>query len=200
MAEIIAYIEREELARRDLLAHGFTPDRDRRRYDALGALLAWGERAALEEDPRRKQLIPYVIVHRPGALWTMRRKRAQREARLHDRLSLGVGGHLERLDGGGHDPIEAGMLRELAEELVLDEVELALRYEGLLNDDRDPVGRVHLGVVFSARALSGELAIRETEKMEGFWSTPAQLKRELERLETWSALLMEAATAWASVT
>ena len=52
------------------------------------------------------------------------------DARLHDRYSIGVGGHLNPGDGG----VLGGLRREWHEELVAD-FEPAFRLVGLLNDD-----------------------------------------------------------------
>ena len=120
--ETIAYVARQALQEHELLAHGFVSDPQGRAYRYLLESLRWGPRPDLEEDPSRKQLIPYVVVHQPDPdrIWTMRRKRAQTEARLHEQRSIGVGGHISRgEDGGQGDPIEAGMWRELDEELVV---------------------------------------------------------------------------------
>ena len=83
-----------------------------------------------------------------------------------------------------------GMAREWAEELDADwtpEFELI----GLLNDDSDPVGAVHLGIVFRAEARGRAVAVRETEKLEGEFVAPVEVMRVYDRLETWSALVFE---------
>jgi predicted NUDIX family phosphoesterase len=83
-----------------------------------------------------------------------------------------------------------GMAREWSEELDADwtpDYELV----GLLNDDSDPVGAVHLGVVFRAEARGRAVAVRETEKLEGEFVAPVQVMRVYDRLETWSSLLYD---------
>ena len=56
-------------------------------------------RGDAEEDPAHKQVIPYLVL-RDGERWfLMRRTRAGGDARLHDRWSIGVGGHLNPGDG-----------------------------------------------------------------------------------------------------
>ena len=92
----------------------------------------------------------------------MRRTSAGGDARLHERWSIGVGGHVGPDDGG----IEAGLQREFHEELVAD-WQPQPRLLGLLNDDRTPVGRVHLGIVFEAEAAGRAVAVRETHKLVG---------------------------------
>ena len=62
---------------------------------------------------------------------------------------------------------------------------------GLLNDETTDVGRVHLGLVFSADARGRPLAIRETDKLRGSFATAADVLAVAPRLETWSQLIFE---------
>lgn len=143
-------------------------------------------RAEVEADPSWKQVIPYVVLRDRASIFLMRRTRAGSDARLHERYSIGIGGHVNRQDGGIH----GGLVREWSEELAVD-WEPEFRLIGLLNDDTDPVGAVHLGVVYSAEAAGRPVAIRETEKLEGSFVPPLQILRVYERLETWSTLVYD---------
>ncbi len=60
---------------------------------------------------------------------------------------------------------------------------------GLLNDDSNPVGAVHLGVVFVVDAARSIVEVREHEKLIGRWATVAELRAAWDRLETWSQLV-----------
>ena len=101
----------------------------------------------MEVDPSFKQVIPYLVLRDGERYFLMRRTRAGVDARLHDRYSIGVGGHLNPGDGG----VLGGLRREWHEELVAD-FEPAFRLVGLLNDDTTEVGAVHLGAVYVADA------------------------------------------------
>ena len=93
--------------------------------------------------------------------------RAGGDARLHDRYSIGVGGHLNPGDEG----LDGGLRREWAEEVVADfvpEFELI----ALLNDDTTEVGAVHLGAVYVADAAGRAVTIRETDKLTGSFVEP----------------------------
>jgi predicted NUDIX family phosphoesterase len=116
----------------------------------------------------------------------MRRTRAGGDARLHERWSIGVGGHLGPADAS----VEAGLLREFHEELLAD-WQPSVRPLGLLNDDRTPVGRVHLGIVFEADAAGRAVAVRETHKLSGAFATATEVAAGYEQLETWSQLLFD---------
>jgi predicted NUDIX family phosphoesterase len=156
---------------------------------ALALITAEGEyrpRDDAEEDPTWKQVIPYLLLRDRGRIFLMRRTSAGGDARLHERWSIGVGGHL----GPGDEGIEAGLRREFHEELVAD-WQPQPRLLGLLNDDRTAVGRVHLGVVFEAEAAGRAVAVRETHKLSGAFADAAEVQRGYEWLETWSQLLFD---------
>lgn len=201
MDEQVAFVPRAALPFLTNLERGYTPDPGRVHYAHLLDRVALATRGPLEHDPSRKQLIPYVVVTDGSQIFTLRRKRAQTEARLHDRLSIGVGGHIgdertEAASAEATDLIRAGMLRELHEELVLTGP-AHFTYRGLLNDDTSPVGQVHLGVIFSCVVAPGTVAVRETDKMEGSWSTLTELHERADQLETWSAILLDHLESWA---
>lgn len=151
------------------------------------------DRPLAEDDPRFKQLIPYVVLRDRGRVFVMRRSAAGGDARLHHRFSIGVGGHLDERDDGP-DPLQAGLEREWREELVAD-WSPTFRLIGLLNDDSNPVGAVHLGVVFEVEAAGRQVAIRERDKLEGEFHELSDLADLWDALETWSQLTAEALIA-----
>lgn len=143
-------------------------------------------RAAMEADPSFKQIIPYLVLRDDRRYFLMRRTTAGADSRLHDRWSIGVGGHLNPGDGG----IERGLRREWQEELVADFLP-EFRLVGLLNDDTTDVGRVHLGAVYAADAAGRPVAVRETDKLSGAFAEPEEVAAVADRLETWSRLVFE---------
>ena len=143
-------------------------------------------RPQMEVDPSFKQVIPYLILRDGERYFLMRRTRAGVDARLHDRYSIGVGGHLNPGDGG----VVGGLLREWREELVAD-FEPAFRLVGLLNDDTTEVGAVHLGAVYVAEADGRPVTIRETDKLTGSFAEPHEVAAVADQLETWSRLCFE---------
>lgn len=149
-------------------------------------------RGDVEQDPSLKQIIPYMVVRRSGRYMLFRRTRAGSEQRLHDLYSVGVGGHIAREDvDGATDLIAAGLQRELTEELSLTG-EWSARLVGVLNDDTGAVGQVHFGLVHVVDVLSGEVAIRETDRLTGGLATPAEIQTVYARMETWSQLVLDA--------
>jgi predicted NUDIX family phosphoesterase len=147
-------------------------------------------RPVAETDPSHKQLIPYVVVRDGGRVFLMQRTDAGGDPRLHGRASIGVGGHLNPVDHG-EDPLIAGLEREWAEELDAP-WRPEFRLAGLLNDDGNPVGAVHLGVVFEVEAAGRPVAVRETDKLSGEFVEPAAVRAAWDRLETWSQLAADA--------
>jgi predicted NUDIX family phosphoesterase len=143
-------------------------------------------RAEMEADPSFKQLIPYLVLRDGVRFFLMRRTRAGGDPRLHDRYSIGVGGHLNP----GDVDLPGGLRREWAEEVVAD-FEPAFRLVALLNDDTTEVGSVHLGAVYVADAAGRPVAIREVDKLEGAFADPADVAAVADRLESWSRLTFE---------
>ena len=143
-------------------------------------------RPAMEADPSFKQVIPYLVLRDDERFFLMRRTRAGVDARLHDRYSIGVGGHLNPGDGG----VLGGLRREWHEELVAG-FEPEFRLVGLLNDDTTDVGAVHIGAVYVADAGGRPVEIRETDKLSGSFAAPDEVEAVVDRMETWSRLCFE---------
>ena len=147
-------------------------------------------RSAMEADESWKQVIPYPVLRDGEAWFLMRRTRAGGDVRLHDRYSIGVGGHVNPEDGGLDGDLSIALRREWLEELAVDFVP-EFRFVGLLNDDTTPVGRVHVGLVYEADAAGRPVAIRETDKLSGSFVAARDVAAVQERLETWSRLAFE---------
>ncbi len=145
------------------------------------------DRPTAEESPDWKQLIPYVVVRDGDAVFLMERTDAGGDPRLHRKASIGVGGHINPVDEG-EDPLMVGLAREWREELVAN-WEPQFELIGMLNDDSNPVGSVHLGIVFSVEADGRQVAVRETDKLSGRFVAPAEVQAAWDRMETWSQLV-----------
>ena len=142
------------------------------------------DRALAESDRDLKQVIPYLVLRNGPAYFLMRRTRAGGDARLHDRWSIGVGGHLNP----GDRDLAGGLRREWAEELEADFVP-DFRLVGLLNDDTTDVGSVHVGAVYVADAAGRAVRIRETDKLDGAFADPDEVATHIDAMESWSALV-----------
>ncbi len=150
----------------------------------------WMDRAQAEQDPSHKQVIPYVVVRDGDRAFLMERTDAGGDERLHRRATIGVGGHLNPVDDGP-DPIGAGLRREWDEEIAA-AWEPEFTPIGLLNDDRNPVGSVHLGVVFEVDAAGRPFEVRERDKLSGHLAGVAEIHAAWDRMESWSQLVVQA--------
>lgn|ERR1035437_3194891 len=150
------------------------------------------DRAAAENDPSHKQLIPYCIFRHGDRILHYTRGKSGGESRLHAKLSVGVGGHVNPVDTdagrSGPDTYHAAVTREIEEELELPGKH-PHRIIALLNDDSNPVGQVHLGIVHLVDLDSDDVRSREDALAELAFSPLSELSGPLfERLETWSQL------------
>ena len=116
------------------------------------------------------------------------------EQRLAAKASLGIGGHINS-DDHATASLErslylAGVEREVAEELSI-EGAWSHRIVALLNDDSNEVGQVHLGVVHLVDLESDRVRSNEDTIADVGFYTPAELRAERDRLETWSQLCLD---------
>jgi len=151
-------------------------------------------RSEAEEDPSLKQLIPYVVVTHDEKLLHYRRGSGSGETRLLKKGSVGIGGHINDGDGLGEAfdaaAYQRALMRELMEELNL-AGSFIERPLALLNDDSNPVGAVHLGIVHQCQISSPEVTANEEAIAElGFLSLD-ELTLRHEQLETWSQLVVQ---------
>jgi len=154
-------------------------------------------RHSAEGNPLYRQLIPYVVVlNKGGEVFAVTRLKAQSEERLHHKLSIGMGGHINPNDGAlGLELLWAAAWRELGEEVdIVDAGPLGeLEFCGLINDLSTPVSRDHLGCLFLLRT-SGAVLVREGGKMQGGFMPWEELKRRSEELESWSSQVLPCLT------
>ena len=143
-----------------------------------------------EEDPSHKQIIPYCVFRHGDRILHYTRGKSGGESRLHAKISVGVGGHVNPvdMDGGKTGPAayHAAVTREIDEELELTGSH-PHRIIALLNDDSNPVGQVHLGLVHLVELTSDRVSAREDALANLEFATLDELNTSLfDRLETWS--------------
>ena len=149
-------------------------------------------RSQVETDETHKQIIPYICIRHGDAFVLLQRTKKQSEARLHNKFSLGIGGHIneQEVAGGAKDLVQGGLLRELREEItVADGWKLNLL--GTIYDSTTPVGRVHFGIVYELVTPERSFTLNEPDLMSGQWVGRTDLPGYKDRMETWSQLLME---------
>ena len=122
------------------------------------------------------------------------RGKSQGEARLHRLRSLGVGGHVAEADADGRatlDAYEMALSRELDEEVEI-QSEGAIHRVGLINDDSNPVGQVHLGVVHVFELDRPSIHPREEGLADPEFVEVFELRRSWDEFETWSQICIAA--------
>ena len=103
---------------------------------------------------------------------------------------IGVGGHINPGDARA-DPYRQGLLREVREEIYL-ETTYQESCLGLIDDDKYPVGQVHLGIVHVFELEQPSVRRRERGLTDAGFALVADLLGRKEEFETWSQFVLEA--------
>ena len=165
----------------------------------LNALLSRGNnffipRAAAENDPAHKQIIPYAIIACGDRILHYVRGKKAGEQRLVAKGSIGIGGHMndedESLFAWDEKAYRAGVEREVSEEIKI-ETNFEDRIVALLNDDTTEVGRVHLGIVHLFRLIEPKVEKREAMITSLAFLTKDELRARRDILETWSQICVD---------
>ena len=152
-------------------------------------------RVEVEDDPSILQIIPYSYVCGwKHEVLVYRRTKIGNESRLHGKLSIGVGGHINPIDNRGEQLFKLAALREVNEEFVftpeaprpIDILDFALR--GFIRRTDTPVNSVHFGVVYSFSAPSNKAVPVSPDCEVVGWFKPEELNKSemYDHLEDWS--------------
>ena len=153
-------------------------------YGLIVEKSAFRARADVETDETFRQIIPYAVIEQEGRVFLVERLKAGSEARLHNRLSIGLGGHINPGDhANARDPLEGALARELREELYIQA--FFAEAVGLIHRAENEVERVHTGILYRVKT-PGEVRVRETHKLAGGFVTWDEVEKVEERLEGWS--------------
>ncbi len=144
-------------------------------------------RYLMEEDPTYKQIIPYLIFKHKDSYFLMERHKKASETRLASKLTLGIGGHIRKED------MESANIFDWAKREFHEEVnyqgDLTITPLGVLNDDTNDVGKVHVGFVFLLEGDSNNISVK-SELASGSLVTLDECKVLQDRMETWSKLTL----------
>lgn len=175
---------------------GFKPD-DGTIVDAIltSGEATFMERTKAEADPSYKQFIPYVVMKCKNKLLYYVRGKESGEERLRSLGSVGIGGHISVTDhglftGDIREVFRVGLRREVAEEVEL-ETDFTERIAGLINDDSNPVGEVHLGVLVVWELNEPKVKKKERAITSLDFLTLEELYSKRGELETWSQIVVE---------
>lgn len=170
---------------------------------------AYLSRSEVESDESVKQLVTYSIVAygpNPGNMvfFSYTRGGPGGEDRLKRKLSVGIGGHVSgdqvsfKLDPDDPFPdmpwynrFRCEAMREIDEEISHNSRIPRLNLWGLINDDSDPVGRVHLGLVFVFTCTDPDIGSNDEAVSDGRMLTYGQIMANYDRYESWSKIVID---------
>ena len=151
-------------------------------------------RSQAEDEPKYKQLIPYIVVRYRDSVFSYVRGKKSSESRLVALRSIGVGGHIEPIDqslfSSDRDMYLEAARREVSEEIKLDSP-FHEHIVALINDDSTDVGKVHLGIMHIWDLAEPKVTKREGLITQSGFVSIESLKANLEELETWSRIALQ---------
>lgn len=143
-------------------------------------------RSVAENNPEYKQIIPYLVFNYKDKFFLMRRREQASETRLKSKYSLGIGGHIRQED------ILNRSIFDWAEREFKEEVNYSGNFKikpiGILNDDSNEVGQVHVGFVFLLQADSDNIKVK-SELKEGNLLTLTECEKFYPEMETWTQIV-----------
>lgn len=162
-------------------------------------------RGDAEEDKSVKQPIPYAMVTVGDKVFRTVRLPKAGEAKLHGKGSIGLGGHMNAIEGAEDftHVLRENLLRELSEELQVTDQDgnvvkdLSTHIEitplGLINNE-DEVGQYHICILYRVTLPEGyNVTVNpdEVEQLKGDLLTVDELREEYDTLEAWSQISVD---------
>lgn len=147
-------------------------------------------RSEMEQDPRYKQLIIYIVLRHRNTVFIYRRVKGSNEKRLLNKYSLGLGGHINpcRARSFG-ELLNTNLRRELLEEIYVKD-RFSYHLLGIINDDVTEVGLYHLGLVYLVSCSTQEVTVREKDKLVGSLRPASEILNSQYQWESWSSFLL----------
>lgn len=145
-------------------------------------------RGLAETDFSYKQIIPYLVFQHDEKLFLMQRCAQASESRLANKYSLGIGGHVRKEDIQSRDLFEWAR-REFHEEISYTG-NFSISTLGILNDDSNDVGKVHLGLVLLLKGDSANIRIKSELKSGSLYSFK-ECQEFYPFMESWSQLVFD---------
>lgn len=143
-----------------------------------------------------KQIIPYVIFKfqdqqnqkNTDLYFLMQRKKTASESRLAHNYSLGIGGHLRKEDLKSASVFDWAQ-REFNEEINYTNP-FTIELLGMINDDSNEVGQVHLGLVMVVTGSTKNISIK-SELKNGQLLTLDECNTYYNQMETWTQIVFD---------
>ncbi len=189
LEESILVIKREYLISEDEEWHGIRLENINRYLTIINTKKEFMVRSLAENDPRYKQIIPYLVFIHEERIFVMQRTAHSSETRLQNKYTIGIGGHIRQEDIKSTD-LFAWANREFHEEVAYDDA-VTIETLGVLNDDSNEVGRVHMGFVFLLHGTTDAIKIKSELKSGTFMSLDECIAL-LPHFESWSQIVIQA--------
>lgn len=178
---------------------GFHPMKQEDIFNMFDSSGYWcGPREDLEQNPMFKQIIPYVVVKIGDKYLSYTRTSKGGEGRLYDKLSIGFGGHIDFSDVRRHqDSVDIiSTLKDVAAREIIEEIginEDKYQWIGLVNDESNAVGQVHIGIVCIVSLNKKDLPKKsDDESISEFNLLSLEEIQATElNIETWTKLVVD---------
>ena len=145
----------------------------------------YNPRSKMEADENYKQIIPYLIFQFEDKYFLMQRQAKASEKRLQSKYSLGIGGHIREEDVASSDVV-AWSKREFEEEVNYSG-SYTVEPLGILNDDSNSVGKVHVGFVLILKGDSSKISVN-SELKSGELLTLEECEKFYDHMESWTQI------------
>lgn len=145
-------------------------------------------RSLMETDPTYKQIIPYLVFKHKDSYFLMQRQTKASEQRLKSKYTLGIGGHIRQEDLT-KEGIMGWAAREFDEEVNYTD-SYTVKPLGVLNDDTDEVGQVHIGFVLLIEGQTGDISVK-SELKGGTLCTLEECEKLYSSMEGWSQMVFD---------
>lgn len=134
-----------------------------------------------------KQPIPYAIVlNENNDIFVYKRGGAGSnawESRLHEKIAIWVGWHIEREDEGSENILKDSLIREVEEELNVSPDMISEAFPvGYINQDTDEVCKVHLWIGYVVKLKTSNFQLLDGELAHGEFKSFDDL---MEMIESW---------------
>jgi len=145
-------------------------------------------RAEAEINFDYKQPIPYAIVlNENNQIFVYKRGWAGSnawESRLHTKISIWVGGHIEREDEDAENILRDSLVREIEEELNISPENILESFPiGYINSEEDEVSKVHLWIAYIAKVKNSQFELLDGELDNGEF---VHYEKLMEMCESWN--------------
>lgn len=186
--EHILVVKREHLFRNIHAWHGLEEVDFEKYLQIITEKKEFLPRSLMETDFNYKQIIPYLVYTHNNKFFLMQRKSTASENRLANKLTLGIGGHIRQEDMTDSS-LFSWALREFHEEVHY-EGNIAVKPLGILNDDSNDVGKVHIGFVLLLQGDSANISVK-SELKSGTLLSLSECVAQRENMESWSQFVID---------